>query len=343
MQHSSHQHGPKQSGVGDSRASRTEDPYTQQSSTSHALPAALALALHELGEAATNRGITVALKGGVACFYHSYATLGREADSLSLRQVSLDVDWTCKADPQSLSPQLNLLRELSGSPVDFTQNTEEYGTITFSSQIARARWKDPSGIAVDLDLIPVCRFAPDLTGFTYEFGIQETSASTGDAVLPNRGLRLNARETILCEKLALGRGAEKGKFDTIDAALILASAPINLDAVLSNIEAQNASKFDLPLARKKREAAVVSVLRAAQIDIVNLDDVCEQLSDDGLKRLALTARFSATLAKIDSETLAPLITERTAPELRERMRESLKDQLHSLRAALSTYAHRTLD
>jgi hypothetical protein len=206
--------------------------------------------------------------------------------------------------------------------------------------IARGGAATSSGAHVELDLIPVCRFIPDSTGFMYEFSADVEKTDSGTPFVEGlQGVRLNSIETILCEKLGLGRGSEMGKFDIVDSALLLSLAPVSPDAVSRIVHAQE-FKADLesPLDHAQRAKRVEDAFRhisdAAEIATLigcGQDSSC-------LKRLAFIARMLSGLERANSEALATFFTNETPADLISKLYKTLADNTTALRHALVVHA-----
>jgi hypothetical protein len=299
-------------------------------------------ALKALGEIAERVKEDIHVKGGVACYYYTLLHLGDHAKHLTLRPVSLDIDWTCKADHVGANKHLAILTLASNQLVTFTENLENYRHITFGSKIGRGKMK-VGGADVELDLIPTCRFAPDQSHYMYEFGIETSTDPTRTPKTPFAGVRLNSREVILCEKLGLGRGSDMNKFDIVDSALLLALAPISLPSI-TNVIAQQTHRdaLDGPYLLSSRREAIAASLRHSGLLADETLGRISTLSGERLKQLALTARLAESLTKIDQSTPSVFFNDTTPRDLSAKLQLQLADNVQALKSELAKQADRLL-
>lgn len=306
------------------------------------MPHAVEEALKGLGIIAHRLKEEVYVKGGVACYYHTILHLADDAKHLALRPVSLDIDWTCKADHLVTSRHLAVLSLASNQLATFTENLENYRHITFGSTIGRGKMRI-GDTYVELDLIPTCRFAPDQSHYMYEFGVESSPDGKNTPSAPFEGVRLNSREVIMCEKLGLGRGADMNKFDIVDAALLLAVGPISSASITSVIDQQtHRDYFDGPYLLTSRREAIVATIRASGlVPAENITPIWTR-AGSSLKQLALTARLAESLSKIDASTLSTFYTEKTPQDVRLKLELQLAENVQLLKATLRAKANALL-
>ena len=308
----------------------------------HPMPHVVEEALKNLGAIAARLNEEVYVKGGVACYYHTLLHLGDIAKHLALRPVSPDIDWTCTSDHIGSNKHLAILALASEQVATFTENLEKYRHITFGSKIGRGKMKLANAY-VELDLIPICRFAPDQSHYMYEFGLEVSQDQTRTPGAPFEGVKLNSREVILCEKLGLGRGSDMNKFDIVDSALLLAIGPVSSSAITSVIAQQpHRDSFDGSYLPASRREAIAASMRHTSLVAEGSMAPLWTLSGSGLKQLALTARLAETLAKIDDSTLATFFTEQTPNNVRSRLQLQLVENVQLLKSVLRTAANELL-
>lgn len=306
------------------------------------MPQVVESALKAIGVIADGVTEEIHVKGGVACYYYALHYLGEDTRHLALRAVSLDIDWTCKGDHSTTNKHLAILGDASGQSVHFTEDLETYGHITFGSKIGRGSVK-VGGSNVELDLIPICRFAPDQSRYMYEFGVETSSEPTLTPRIALQGVRLNSREVILCEKLSLGRGADMSKFDMVDSALLLALAPISISSITRVIQHQTAQEgFDGTTSTQSRRDAIAVSLEQAGITTGNTEAALSALSGTRLKQLALTARIAESLGKIDDTTMLYFFNGQTPKALAVKLQVQLAENIQTLKSTLSVLAAKLL-
>jgi hypothetical protein len=176
----------------------------------------------------------------------------------------------------------------------------------------------------------------------YEFSAdKQTDDLTTPAVGGMAGVRLNSIETVLCEKLGLGRGADMGKFDIVDSALILALGNCSAAAVSRIVDSQ---EFRSDLEKPMTHAARAESVRAAFTEIACAIEIAPAISDSlqlsELKQLALIARLLSGLEQTNEEALATFFTESASEALKNKLSQTLASNTHALREALVAHARR---
>lgn len=303
------------------------------------LPPGVEEALRRVGDIARRDGAELFVKGGVACYLYTSLFLGDEARHLRLRPVSADIDWTCPPGEIPVRQHLAILGAASGHTVTCTEDRESCAHIVYGSKIARGSMMVRDGSKVELDLIPTCRFAPDATRFMYEFGIEPSSEIVRTPKPAIDGVRLNSREIILSEKLGLGRGADLGKFDIVDSALLLSLGPIEPRSLKETLGQQRYSEVvDGRIARDVCRGVLVTALEPSYGFSGDLTERLDRLSMDDLKQLSLCVRLGESLAQIDTSTLERFFSPRTPPALASKLQEQLARNVCEVREALRAFA-----
>ena len=303
------------------------------------LPPGVEEALRRVGDIARRDGAELFVKGGVACYLYTSLFLGDEARHLRLRPVSADIDWTCPPGEIPVRQHLAILGAASGHTVTCTEDRESCAHIVYGSKIARGSMMVRDGSKVELDLIPTCRFAPDATRFMYEFGIEPSSDIARTPKPAIDGVRLNSREIILSEKLGLGRGADLGKFDIVDSALLLSLGPIEPRSLKETLGQQRYSEVvDGRIARDVCRGVLVTALEPSYGFSGDLTERLDRLSMDDLKQLSLCVRLGESLAQIDTSTLERFFSPRTPPALASKLQEQLARNVCEVREALRAFA-----
>lgn len=321
--------GPRRDSNSDKKCQTTGESYGA------GLPSAVAEVLGSVGDLAVRTGVELFVKGGVACYYHTLLCVGDEVRHLALRPVSADIDWTCPPDETTIQKHLSILSAASGRAISCTEDREEFAHIVYGSKIARGGVIVADGSRVELDLIPTCRFAPDATRFMYEFGVEKLADDSRTPRIPVAGVKLNSREIILCEKLGLGRGTDLGKFDIVDAALLLAIGPIQTEALRETVRSQRCSEHldgDMPIG--ERRTALLQALERLDMGFAESVGNVERLSMDRLKALALCARLNESLQKIDITTLESFFRADTPAQVVSKLQEGLALNLLEVKKAL---------